>query len=253
MARSGDLGVETQVDRQLPRVDLVLAVDDVPLRQPGRSRKIIVDGGHSGLKLSVGFVAVPATRRVGGSATTSPFPSNIRRYPQQNLRIGYREVESLDLQLAHPGNELTVDALLQPSGAVRSVRCDIAVDQHDVVALECLAQLTSGVPAIEGEQQLKAVNRLRHIPQTAVQAGPDEVRVHVHPVAREGHGVNAGPEAFKMCLQRMRHGVLASAVQALDDQQLSHGPEPTTSLAGVIVRRRFEASRRAGTTLRGRS
>src|SRR5690606_13387455 len=173
MARSGALRLQTPRDPQPARAALLLPSDVVPLRQPGRSRKIIVDGGHSGLKLSVGFVAVPATRRVGGSATTSPFPSNIRRYPQQNLRIGYREVESLDLQLAHPGDELTVDALLQPSGAVRSVRCDIAVDQHDVVALECLAQLASGVPAIEGEQQLKAVNRLRHIPQTAVQAVPD--------------------------------------------------------------------------------
>ena len=55
------------------------------------------------------------------------------RHVQQQVPVGDRQAEPVDLQVAHPGDELPAGVLVQPGGPVGGVRGDVAVDQHEVV------------------------------------------------------------------------------------------------------------------------
>ena len=76
----------------------------------------------------------------------------------KQLQVGAGRGEALDLQLVDPAHELAVRALAQAGGAVGGVRCDVAVQQHDVVLGELRAQRFDGAAAVQGVEHRHPVH-----------------------------------------------------------------------------------------------
>ncbi len=133
-------------------------------------------------------------RVVSASARpTARWAADRRRGGQQQLVIGRRQAEPADLEIPDPLREVGVDrGCAQPGRAVGGVGADVAVEQHQVVARPQFPDLGRRRPAIQGEQQRRSVDRVRQVPQPAVQGVLHQIGMNIDAVPREGHGRNRG-------------------------------------------------------------
>ena len=139
------------------------------------------------------------------------------------MPVGDGEAEPLDLQRVHPGDELPAGTLVQPGRAVGGVRGDVAVDEHEVVAGHRLTKVVGGRTAVQREEHRHRVHGVGDVAQPSVQGVAGQLGVHVGVVAGESDGRGADAERGERVEQPAGERVLPGPVEALDDDQSSHG------------------------------
>ena len=170
------------------------------------------------------------TRSGRGAARSRPLPvrgalgGDGAGHVQEQVPVGDGEAEPLDLQRVHPGDELPAGPLVQPGRAVGGVRGDVAVDEHEVVAGDRRYEdrrRPHGGPARRAPPS-RARSRRRRPAVRAGRRGPARRarRRRSGERRRSWRGRRARESASS---SRRGERVLPGPVEALDDDQSSHG------------------------------